>query len=565
MAASRRLCDICETREFTVFATHWCPECEQSLCESCKSHHSAFKSSKTHETISSESFDKLPPSVKEIRNDCCEHEARFEYYCSKHEVPCCVECMKTTHAECRLLTPMHKVVEHFKTSNVLPDFEQTISDLISNLNSLIKGRFDNILILTDEKEKCLQDIEDTKRNAIAHLDKLEINLKTEIKVLHGQHLQAINETIKEFELLKTNLAKIKEEAEVTKEYASDFQLFIAFRELESTVKNIETDTHLLIKKESAKQISISFSPTIVHSIETLIPSLGNVNMIAKESDIKLVNHRGRRAQLLSVETPCIDKIQIKMVCKNIELARGNETDRVIYDSCFLSGGRLAFLDKLNKCLNVFNDNGEHVKDLQLPFLPKAIAVISESETAISGCACNKIIIIDIFSHVADLHDHSFVMDGNICALSFRKERFLILVNDIGFFITDIEGNVINEIPYSHTDILCAVLLDDKIYLSNWRENKIVCCDLKGIDILEFRDKELKAPVGITCSDIGVLFITGFKSKNIYAMSSTGKELKQLYSNSKLSRARAISYNSCNQQLLVSTEDGKVFLFDVSLY
>ncbi|VDI41263.1 Hypothetical predicted protein [Mytilus galloprovincialis] len=560
MAASVRLCDICEARDVTVFATDWCPECEQGLCESCKSYHSASKLSKTHETIPFESFDKLPAAVKEIKNDCPDHEARFEYYCSQHEVPCCVECMKTTHAECRDLTPMHKVVEHYKTSNALSDFEQTLSDVLNNLDSLLKCRYDNISLLANEKDRRLKEISDTKRKVIAHLDNLEIKLKTEVEMLQGENVHAIEETIKEFELLKTDVVKMQEEAHIIRQYASDFQLFIAFRDLEHTVKDLETDMHLLIKQDSAKQISISFSPTVVQSIETVLPSLGFVNVITKESNIKLVNQREKQAQLSAIATPCIDKIQLKTLLQNIKLPSGNKTDLVIYDNCFLSNGRLAFTDKLNKRLIVLKDNGEHEKDIPLSFMPNAIAVISETQAAVSDCSGNAITVIGIES--ARVH-YSFQMNGTIFALSFRKGRFLILVDGIGFCITDIEGNVINKIPYSYTDILFAMLLTDRIYFSHWRSNRVVCCDLKGIDIHEFKDKKLKAPIGVACIDKNVIFITGFKSKNICALSSTGDELKELYCNSNLRRIRAVSYYPGKQQLLVSTEDGKVFLFEVS--
>ncbi|CAG2197166.1 unnamed protein product [Mytilus edulis] len=438
MAASERLCDICETRDITVFATDWCPECEQSLCELCKSYHSASKLSKTHETIPFESFDKLPCAVKEIKNDCSEHGARFEYYCSQHEVPCCVECMKTTHAECRHLTPLHKVVENYKTSNALSDFEQTLTDFLNNINSLIHGRFDNKSLLADKKEICLKEIADTKRNVIAHLDQLEIKLKAEVEMLHEEHLHAIEETIQKFELLKTDVAKMQEEAHIIKQYASDFQLFIAVRDLEHT------------------------------SIETILPSLGNVNVITKESDIKLVNKREKQAQLSAIVTPCIGKIQLKPLLQNIQLPSGNKTDLVIHDNCFLSNERLVFTDKLNKRLIILKDNGEHEKNIPLLFMPNAIAVISDTQAAVSGYSCKAITIIGIESAAVD---HSFKMDGNIFSLSFRKERFLILVDGIGFCITDVEGNLINKIPYSHSDTLFAILLDDRIYFSHWKKIK----------------------------------------------------------------------------------------------
>ncbi|CAG2197167.1 unnamed protein product [Mytilus edulis] len=215
--------------------------------------------------------------------------------------------MKTTHSECRHLTPMHKVVEHFKTSNALSDFEQTLSDLVNNLNTLIKNRFNNISLLADERNKCLKDIADTKLNVIAHLDQLEMKLKTEIDVLHGEHLQSIEELINEFKLLKTNVAKMQDEAGVIKEYASDFQLLIRFTEFENNVKVLEKDVQSLIKTDSAKQISISFSPNVNLKIEKLLPSLGSLNVITKESNITLVNHRGKHAQNLATITTCVDK------------------------------------------------------------------------------------------------------------------------------------------------------------------------------------------------------------------------------------------------------------------
>ncbi|CAC5378326.1 unnamed protein product [Mytilus coruscus] len=119
--------------------------------------------------------------------------------------------------------------------------------------------------------------------------------------------KAFEETIKEFEVLKTNVANMQEEADVIKQYASDFQLLIAFREFESTVNSLETDVQSLIKRDSARQISISFSPNVELAIESLLPSLGNVIVITKESDIKLVSHREKQAQLLAIGTPCIDK------------------------------------------------------------------------------------------------------------------------------------------------------------------------------------------------------------------------------------------------------------------
>lgn len=95
----------------------------------------------------------------------------------------------------------------------------------------------------------------------------------------------------------------------------------------------------------------------------------------------------------------------------------------------------------------------------------------------------------------------------------------------------------------NTDVLFAVLLNEKIYYSLWKEDRVVCCDLKGINIHEYKDTNLSAPLGVACSDKNFLFVTVFKSNNIYALTSNGIELKELYCNSNLSSLRAVCYNS----------------------
>ncbi|CAC5378322.1 unnamed protein product [Mytilus coruscus] len=190
-----------------------------------------------------------------------------------------------------------------------------------------------------------------------------------------------------------------------------------------------------------------------------------------------------------------------------------------------------------------------------------ILLITDNKIAVGNFNGNTISIISL---VSSLVDNSFEIKGNfIQSFSFRKEKFLIVVIDFGFCLTDIEGNILKTIPSSAVDIIYAVLLNDKIYFSQFRKDSIFCCDMKGNVVNEYRDERLKYPVGVTCSETGVLFITGFKSNNIITLSTTGNELKELYSNSNLCRARAISYNSGKQQLLVSTEDGKISLFDIS--
>lgn len=116
-----------------------------------------------------------------------------------------------------------------------------------------------------------------------------------------------------------------------------------------------------------------------------------------------------------------------------------------------------------------------------------------------------------------------------------------------------------------SDIKFAVHLNNKIYCAQWSSQKIFCCNLQGEVIWEIINDQVKAPLGISsiCSTCKYLVVTGFQSNNVFVISDDGSKLKELYSSKAISQARAVTFCAVRNQLLLSTEGGRVFLFDVT--
>ncbi|XP_063418455.1 uncharacterized protein LOC134701257 [Mytilus trossulus] len=66
-------CDICQSRDLNKLAEEFCPQCEEALCGDCTEHHKISKSTKSHQTISLEKYNKLPSFIKQISHNCQEH------------------------------------------------------------------------------------------------------------------------------------------------------------------------------------------------------------------------------------------------------------------------------------------------------------------------------------------------------------------------------------------------------------------------------------------------------------------------------------------------------------
>lgn len=83
-------CDICKK----VIANVFCYECRHFLCQSCKSFHEKFPSTKRHTVTDSSKVDR---SILILRTVCEDHELEFVYYCQDCDCLICVQCVTSVH------------------------------------------------------------------------------------------------------------------------------------------------------------------------------------------------------------------------------------------------------------------------------------------------------------------------------------------------------------------------------------------------------------------------------------------------------------------------------------
>lgn len=144
MATNERvlLCNVCQNRHLNTSAEEYFPQCEEALCRDCRDHHKASKLLKSHQTISIEKYQKLPSFIKEIKQNCEEHDCFLEFYCKSHDSLCCKLCSISAHKECTDII----FVEHFLTpsnghqSVPVDNIEKVLKDLPSNISTAIKDR-----------------------------------------------------------------------------------------------------------------------------------------------------------------------------------------------------------------------------------------------------------------------------------------------------------------------------------------------------------------------------------------------------------------------------------------
>ena len=128
-------CDPCEYNQISKKAAAYCQECEEYLCEPCRTVHGKLKSTRSHKLLSGEL---MPPKrsaekltvLDTVLCSCLQNEVSV--YCKEHCSLVCVNCEALHHRRCHT-SDIGDISEDFDVDST----EETI-DNWNELNKAIK-------------------------------------------------------------------------------------------------------------------------------------------------------------------------------------------------------------------------------------------------------------------------------------------------------------------------------------------------------------------------------------------------------------------------------------------
>ncbi|CAG2201788.1 unnamed protein product [Mytilus edulis] len=154
---------------------------------------------------------------------------------------------------------------------------------------------------------------------------------------------------------------MQENVNIIKEIASEFQSFMAIRELAQSANTAETDLHHFVENGSLKWTEICYTQTNLDSVKDNLTSIGKTDVKDDPSRIKLKIRKTREAQLMGPvkSSSNIENIHLKEKFRNV-LPTGNN-DFEILDCGFLLDGKVIFSDRQNKRLIILDSKGVFVR------------------------------------------------------------------------------------------------------------------------------------------------------------------------------------------------------------
>ncbi|CAG2256601.1 unnamed protein product [Mytilus edulis] len=224
--SASKSCDICMSGS----RKNCCKQCDQWLCDNCKTLHLRSKISRNHTFLSGENIN---PDEKLV---CKEHDEDFLFYCIDCDVPLCKLCIVNKHKK-------------HDTSEINESIQTLQAEVKQVIASKIKSAKTNLDKIEQGTEKYQSDVKEAIR-AIKEDEK-------QMKQLIDKHVLALKESLEEKEAesiqtsepIRTELENDIEIFEKCQNELADSQKIVDAAKLLKMLKQIQSDLEDTDEKE----------------------------------------------------------------------------------------------------------------------------------------------------------------------------------------------------------------------------------------------------------------------------------------------------------------------------
>ncbi|CAG2250382.1 unnamed protein product [Mytilus edulis] len=250
-----------------------------------------------------------------IKPECDKHGQDLILYCPCHLMPCCDECISTSHSKCTGIKSLAGVVDKTKIENSKESVETNINSILNLLGTLINNKS-----IKRGENQCVsikQSIKVIRQEINKHLDHLEKKLCQETDTIWNHEKSKATDFISEIEGEKEKLKEIKKQLQTVTSQASKLQSFLGVHQIEQQVHQCQRYVEDLDDDERTKEVDIKMKQNdeiekILSKLESL-ESLGEVIVIKTEVAMNIEISVGTEPQV-----PLQEQSNINSMTMNIE-------------------------------------------------------------------------------------------------------------------------------------------------------------------------------------------------------------------------------------------------------
>ncbi|CAG2225496.1 unnamed protein product [Mytilus edulis] len=531
MATSKPVqCGPCQKGNDNTEADIWCYNCDEGLCSTCSGHHKRFNGTLNHKTISIKNY---KPSTKTInlKTECDKHGQQLNLYCPSHLMPCCDECISTSHSKCTGIKSLANIIENTKIEKCKESVEEDINSILDLLNQMVNNKTTNIQTGEQKCEGIKKSMIKIRQTINKHLDKLEEKLCQEIDRLWNWEKSAAIDFISELEEKRKNLKEIRQHLHAVVTHTPKLQSFLGVHQIEQQVHQCQRYIEDLEDDERTKEVDIKMNQN--DELEKMLSQLEQMESFGKvmvdKTEITLKRDTSGRTD---PQVKSREKSNINNMTMNIETKIEINIKGMISDMICLIDGRVIVVEWRGK-LHLFTSSGIFQKQLPMPDEAYSVAQINNNTISVLFPEHTAIRIFNMEKETVIKFIKLNTLKNSIAhfmGLSFSNNSLAVGYGYCHIVIIDLKENIqkvikVNELNVCD-DIRSLVYCNDRIIYSDWDSRAVNCVDESGELIWQYA-QDLSGPTKL-CSDTYGNIIVIDKDR-IIVVSKDGQDSKVLIS------------------------------------
>ncbi|XP_063408211.1 uncharacterized protein LOC134691576 [Mytilus trossulus] len=493
---SEKLCDTCKLENISQKAHSFCVVCDEAYCESCQRCHKLYKATRTHTIV----------PITDIITDttisgiyahviCKEHpDKTIEVYCQDHSKPCCTVCATVHHRKCEKVVTIDKAVTGIKASEKAKNLLTTLTEMSYTLGKVLQNQKTNKKDFENGIETVLQEITTLREKVCKYLNELEQKLRDEANCRRKEKIIKLDDETTHLSSLKNTVDNWKSLFEACLSQGSEIQCLVKMEEILNNLPQTENNISKLLREIRA--IPVEFEQKDIISDITSLGSLIFDEQRPSACSIprmKITNFHTGKIRIVFTIDVTINAVSGIFFNDDIILTHHTQKKIVYYDN-----------------------KGKQLEQLGIPYNVTDIVKLNDQTVAVSSNE-KKIVLINVkpLTFVKTLNISNPVWGISIC----ENEYVTANSRTISWLNID-NGTVIRSQPTTA----------DTIHVYFYKKNDYIYWDSKHSIKRESNDEKvftynhslLQRPYFQDVDSDGNIYTTGYGSKNIHQLTSTGQ-------------------------------------------
>lgn len=564
-------CGPCRTDATVKEATHYCKECRDYLCATCKDYHRKLVVTKNHTILSGTNMP-APSSVSQdvsfVTYCGCNKNQEVGFYCEDHQDIICNPCKKIKHLKCKTSGIKEKSAQY--PIQRLDSVSSKIKSLKYQFESMQKIRKCDTAKLKSLIEKCKEEIKEFRANIDSFLDKVEQNIMGELAVFDqvqtqhiDQHISALTTGLQMLDSDNQLLESAKKNANKVKMFITEFQVSKSLQEYEAVLADIETD--------ASKTTTLSFvGNKRLADLQAEVCSLGSLKRTDKSlGPADKSKYKYEKTVLLGKTATSQNKV-------SVQASTSDDDVKItwITGCTFMPSGHAVLCDYQNDQLLLLDSALVLTDSLKLSSSPWDVSVIDDSSVIVTLPETKQLQFIQVFPQ---FREDRIMQEFKTCrGIDVVGQEIYTQFDDSGraentdftLKVLDLKGNLKRKLQtgfklnYPHHITISKT--GEKIFVSDgyYETARVTCMTTDGNIIYQYTDEELKAPYGMYVDAEDNILLCDTFSDNIQVITAAGKKYGTLLPSSDgICQPSGIAYRETDDTLLVGgNSEGHIFSY-----